>query len=210
MTSSNDGRELKELVLPYALWGARWWVNKASRKVRKQAEETLGIEIASPELVNKTVMSPISTAQSILTLIPMPCDVKGVTCAFFAPVVSHNSHTAFHLVILAEGGQLAFRIEPGDVGAGWKHRYDHIQLCKSIGHSSYALPNAPDWLPESYPAFPVPGGSVVSRFLAMIVSMHGFADDLNKVFEEMFPARPVLGEKYSCIIKKLLKPIHDV
>lgn len=210
MSAPNDGKELKELVLPYALWGARWWRKEAPKEIRKQAEETLDIEIASPELVNKTVMSPIGSAQPILRLIPMPCDARGVTCSFFAPVLSHNSRTSFHLVVMAEKGQLAFRIEPGDVGPEWTHRYDHVQLCKSIGHHSYTLPNVPDWLPESYPAFPVPGKSIVSRFLAMIVAMHGFADSLKEVFEKIFPARPMLGEKYTGIIKELLEPVQDV
>lgn len=209
MASLNDGKELKELVLPYARWGADRW-REQPKEIREQAEETLDVEIASPELVTKTVMSPIGSTQPILRLIPMPCDARDVTCSFFAPVLSHNSCTSFHLVVLAEKGQLAFRIEPGDVGSGWAHRYDHVQLCKSIGHRSYTLPNAPEWLPESYPAFPVPGESIVSRFLAMIVAMHGFADSLKAVFEMIFPSRPTLRRKYSEITEDLLKPVLDV
>lgn len=86
MTSSSDGKELKELVLPYAHWGARWW-RKQPKETRKQAEELLDLEIASPELVKKTVMSPIGSGQPMLTLIPMPCDPKGVTCSFLRPCV---------------------------------------------------------------------------------------------------------------------------
>lgn len=208
MSSHSDSRELEELVLPYALWGANRW-NKQPREIRRRAEKSLNVEIADPALVNRAVMSPIGSTQSTLTLIPMPCDPKGVTCSFFAPVRSHNLHTSFHLVVLAEEGQLAFRIEPGDVGPGWTHRYDHVQLCKSIGNHSYTLPNVPNWLPESYPAFPVPGGCIVSRFLAMIVAMHGFADSLNAVFDVIFPSRPMLRKKYSEITKDLLKPVPE-
>ena len=49
MTSLSDGKELKELVLPYARWGADRW-REQPKEIRKQAEpvndfETLTIAI---------------------------------------------------------------------------------------------------------------------------------------------------------------------
>lgn len=212
MISSSDGKVLKELVLPYAQWGARKWKDKP-KKLRERDKRTLDVEIASLAQVDEAVMSPIRPTRGMLRLIPMPCDARGVTCSFFVPVLSHNSCTAFHLVVLAGDGQLAFRIEPGDVGSGWTHRYDHVQLCKSIGHRSYRLPNAPEWLPESYPAFPVPGECIISRFLAMIVAMHGFADSLKEVFDEVFKGKfdsRSLSRRYLDIANDLFKPVPDV
>ena len=65
----------------------------------------------------------------------------------------------------------------------------------------------PEWLPESYPAFPLPGESIVSRFLAMIVAMHGFSDSLKVFYDDVFKER---SNRYWRITEELLKPVPDV
>ncbi|MYH15507.1 MAG: hypothetical protein F4149_10080 [Gammaproteobacteria bacterium] len=105
---------------------------------------------------------------------------------------------------------MAFRIEPADTATGWAHGYDHIQLCKTIGRRGVTLPNVPDWLPESYPAFPIPGNSLVSRFLAMVIAMHGLSDGkVDELLQRVFPGRVKLRREYGNIIQRLFNPSLD-
>ena len=210
MITLADGREF---VRQYALWGVERWNNEVPSDLRHRAKKGLGhsVVIAEHEAIASRAVNGSSRYQgSGLVLIPMPCEAKGVCCAFFAPVTRSNGSTSFRLVILAGEGHLAFRIEPADTAAGWTHRYDHIQLCKTIERGGIPLPNAPDWLPESYPAFPIPGNCQVSRFLAMVISMHGLElVEVDKILRRVIPNRSSLRREYGNVIQRLFNPSLD-
>lgn len=203
MTTKADDQEL---VRQYALWGVRTW-SSSPQNIKHHARRDLGqdVKIAETEAVAYRAVAPLFGSQgSDPVLIPMPCNAKGVSCAFFVPVPRSNGRTSFQLVVLAGAGQLAFRIEPADKESGWAHGYDHMQFCRTIGRRGAALPNAPKWLPESYPAFPIPGSSMVSRFLAMVIAMHGFSDiQVTHLLQNVFPSDAMLKQKYRDVIQRL-------
>ena len=201
MRAFGDVEELDELVLPYARWGVRDWARQPAG-AKKRARQ-LKLRIAERDTVKRAVMQPFNPGSSELVLIPMPCRPKGVTCAFFLPVRGAGAVVTFELVVLLGPGELAFRIEKGQNRPGWAHGYEHIQLCKSIGCDTHRLQRVPSWVPVSYPAFPVPGRTTASRFLAMIVAMHGFADSLSNVLE-IFDGRSMRRKEYSKYVKSLL------
>ena len=207
MTESTDGKWLNELVLPYAYWGIDVWA-KQNSEVRRRAER-LKVEIAEKHHNAKNaVMSPFKIGgQSELALIPMPCSPSGVSCAFFAPIRAPSNGLSFDLVVLSNGGQIAFRFEPKDTIPTSAHGYEHVQLSKSIGHRTRSLPQSPDWLPDSYPCFPIPGNSMVSRFLAMVVAIHGFPIGIGEVMQQIF--RPVLARKYFDCVQRLFANSPD-
>ena len=111
---------------------------------------------------------------------------------------------ALDLVTLADGGQIAFRFEPGDA-RGRVHGYDHVQLSRSIGRRVAQLPATPEWLPDSYPAFPIPGKCAASRFFSMVVAMHGYPDGVRDVLTEMFSNRDAMWGQYLGLIDRMLE-----
>ena len=209
MTESTDGKRLEELVLPYAKLGVKEWA-KQNREVHKKANK-LKMEIADIYNVKNAVMSPFTPGrQSELALIPMPCNPSGVSCAFFAPIGNPGIGMSFDLVVLNNGGQIAFRFEPKDSIPGTTHGYEHVQLSKSIGHRTRRLPQSPDWLPDSYPCFPIPGKCVVSRFLTMVVAVHGYPNGIDNVLQQIFQSRPKQAQDYLACIGHLLNGEFDV
>lgn len=208
MTESNDGKWLNELVLPYARWGVREWRKKNS-ELRETAKR-LNVDIADIYSVKKAVMSPFTLdGQSELALIPMPCSPSGVSCAFFAPIRASTTGLSFDLVVLTNGGQIAFRFEPKDTIPTTTHGYEHAQLSKSIAHRTRSLPQSPDWLPDSYPCFPIRGNSMVSRFLTMVVAMHGYPIGIDNVLQQIFQNRPKQARDYWACIRRLLNGESD-
>ena len=209
MTESNDGKWLNELVLPYAKLGVREWA-KQNSEVRRRAER-LRVEIADISNVQNAVMSPFKAdGQSELALIPMPCSPRSVSCAFFAPIRASATGLSFDLVVLNNGGQIAFRFEPRDTLPTTTHGYEHVQLSKSIGHRTRSLPQSPDWLPDSYPCFPIRGDCVASRFLTMAIAMHGYPIGIDNVLQQIFQNRPKQAKDYLGFIRHLLNGESDV
>lgn len=202
---------LRDLVVPYANLGVQKWRDVGS-KFRLKATQALGIQIAEHEhIASRAVVrpfSPNSDDPTHLVLIPMPCCPPGMDSAFFTPVTNSSAEPSFDLVTLTKGGQIAFRFEPGDA-AGHAHGYDHVQLSRSIGRRAARLPSAPDWLPDSYPAFPIPGQSAVSRFLSMVVAMHGYPDGVRDVLTEMFSNRDAVWGEYLRLIDRMLEVRND-
>ena len=204
---TDAGNTLRELVVPYANLGVRRW-RDVGAKLRVAATQALGIEIAEHEHVaSRAVVSPFSPDSDDpekLILIPMPCCPRGLNGAFFTPVSSSRAEPSFDLVALTDGGQIAFRFEPGDV-EGRVHSYDHVQLSKSIGRRVARLPGTPDWLPDSYPAFPIPGRCAASRFFSMVVAMHGYPDGVRDVLTEMFSNRDAIWKEHLGLIDRMLE-----
>jgi len=206
---SDAADTLKRLVLPYARLGVEKW-KEVSSNPQSQVEvaKTLKGRIADDlYMANRAITKPFRPNiddPDRLILVPIPCERKGMTGAFFAPVTSAVAEPSFDLVILMANGHIAFRFEPAD-GGGSSHGYDHVQLSKSIGHRSLRLPGTLDWLPDSYPAFLVPGRCVASRFLAMIVAMHGYPEGVREVLvEALTPNESSQWKEYLGLVDRML------
>lgn len=205
---SHAADTLRSLVLPYARLGVKKWKSKSSNpQIQTEVEKALEGRIADNEyMANQAITRPFRPNQDDpdrLVLVPMPCERKGMAGAFFAPVSSSIAEPSFDLVVMMTKGNIAFRFEPGDED-GWAHGYGHVQLSRSIGHRSLTLPGSLDWLPDSYPAFLVPGQCVASRFLAMIVAMHGYPKGTSEILDEADPSEQQLWRKYLGLIDRML------
>ena len=179
-----------ELLFAYARLGVQNWKSK-SRDVKNQAR-LIGVDIAEHEALAARALAkpfdPSSGNGDAITLIPMPSGRRRVYGAFFAPWRGGSvgrEQLSFDLVVLSQKGlPIAFRFEPG-VGRG-THGYDHVQLSESLGKRSAAFGRLLSPVPTSYPAVPLPSQDAETRFLSMVVAMHGFPRGVDDVLEDAF------------------------
>ena len=193
------GARSDELVLAYALLGVGWW-NRKDRTTREAAKAVLEIDIADDEYTARdVVMSPFrAETGKPLVLIPMPLPEKR-GLAFFAPVGVRQGHgtVAFDLALVVDKGRhaLGFRFEPADAGEDQSHGYEHVQLSVAMGHRTARLSKTPSWLPDSYPAFPIPTKNMRDRFLAMALAMHGFPQGVVDVVDQIASRNAALARE---------------
>ena len=199
-----------ELLLAYARLGLRDWRTKRW-EVKKQAR-AIGVKIADQEgrvaRVLANPFNPSATNGDELMLIPMPCKQRRVFAAFFAPWIGPQGwqHLSFDLVVLLQqGSPIAFRFEPGAAQSVTVHGYDHVQLNESLGKKQVALGSAVSPLPTTYPAFPIPSKDTVTRFLAIVVAMHGFPSGVDVIFDDAFKGQPKKRKKYLDMTFEMLK-----
>ncbi len=208
MTSEQKAKRkaLDELVKPYAELGIAQW-GELNSKEQGEAEEALGgrVDIATnaPQ-ANRAINKPFEPgSRAKLLLIPMPHPPKRAFRAFFALVKNTRGDPSFDMVILPanEGCPVAFRFEPGEQESS-THKYEHVQLSRKIGHKSIQLPNIPEWIPDSYPAFPIPSNDLASRFLTMLIAMHGYPEKVEDLLEKMFKGKR--ERNYQQLMKSML------
>ncbi len=168
------------------------------------------VEIATSEqLARRAVETPFDSNASDeqMYLIPMPCGQRKVYAAFFAPwlaLQSGSTDWSFDLVVLLQqSGSVAFRFEAGSAKPDTTHGYDHAQLSESLGGGKVALAN-PTPLPKTYPAFPIPSTDALTRFLALVVGMHGYPRGIDGILERAFGGRPE-RKKYLNLTKAMLR-----
>lgn len=189
MARARTARPPDELVLAYARLGVDWWRRK-DRATQEAARVALDIDIADDEYTaGRAVRNPFrSWTDRALVLIPMPLpEERGL--AFFAPVATRQGDdaVAFDLALVVDGGchTLGFRFEPADTGEDQSHGYDHVQLSVVMGHRTVALARTAEWLPDSYPAFPLPSKDMRGRFLSMALAMHGFPRGVEDIVDRI-------------------------
>ena len=131
----------------------------------------------------------------------MPCKQNRVYAAFFAPWLfsrtsSNLQDLAFDLVVLSQQEPaIAFRFEPSTPYQNGSHAYEHVQLNRLLVGGGTQLKHAvvP---PTTYPAFPIPSNDPLTRFLAMVVTMHGFPRGIDNVLRDAFNGRATDVKKY--------------
>ena len=190
------------LMRGYARLGVTEW-RESRTGARKKAAGRLGFDIADNEhLALRAVVAPFSAhGGGDFRMIPMPRMPRRVGSGFFAPIVPASADralTAFDLVVIgAQDKPIAFRFEPGHVGPAQRHGYDHVQLSEKVARRSVELNRAVSPLPVSYPAVPLPSYDAATRFLALLVAMHGFPEGTQGVVEEVLGGR--MGLVRSCM-----------
>jgi len=188
---------IDELLLAYARLGLDHW-SKESDRVKKKARH-IGVDIATKiGAATRAVTQPFQPSTDggePMRLIPMPRKQRRVFAAFFAPLGGRDG-LSFDLVVLSQQGRpFAFRFEPGSKRGG-THGYDHVQINESLGHRTVELEGVVTPLPTRYPAFPIPGESPVTRFLAMAVSMHGFPNGVDDILDDAFKGHAAKRKTY--------------
>ena len=186
---------VKELMRRYALRGFEEWKG-LDRSLRNAAKGVVGGRIASDAgRVPQVIVG--GTDPAFLPMRAMPALKKaGYEWCFFLPVAESGQLVALILLLFAvgdseateEGKSLAFRFEKGDPGTGL-HEYWHMQFTQKVklpSATGFAMEGVTHGLPDSWPAFPVPGESWLDVFLVMLTAVHGFPGGVDVVLQDLW------------------------
>ena len=100
------------------------------------------------------------------------------------------------------GRWLGFRFEPADSAAS-THGYGHVQMNTAMVRKNIAIKGIPEWLPTSYPAFPIRTSDPIQMFFSMATSVHGYEKGVVQVLQEMFKSRPSEVARYVAALKSI-------
>ncbi|MDE2921797.1 MAG: hypothetical protein OYL92_17030 [Acidobacteriota bacterium] len=184
--SAGIGGCLGELMLLYSRRGLDEW-NGAKSDLRRKALECLSAAgIVETEDEAEEMIEGSSCRRMF---IPMPEGGRGFERSFFLPSIVGDrlkALTLFLLVNRARRDSIAFRFECAE-RSGTRHGYTHVQLTRDlrIAGRPDRLQGVPEWLPESYPAFPVPARDSLELFLAMATAVHGFPDGIDSLIVDL-------------------------
>ena len=185
--------DLKKLMSAYSRRGVNDWKNEAASGLRVAASGCLHRAIVENDWEIGRVIDGTPRERKF---IPMPrhgYKKKGFEWCFFLPKSVRGelkSLTLFILVNHARGDCLAFRFECSSRGP---HEYSHVQLTSKLSRSGLIVPAQvgvgssclPEWLPVSYPAFPIPAKNWTEMFLAMATAVHGRYGGIDVVLQEV-------------------------
>lgn len=204
--------DIEELMTKYAERGIAHWEN-APLPVKQRALAALSSNVAEKSWeVQNTIKSLNGAGRKF---IPMPrINHAGILFCFFLPIRTANGENvrfAFDLFLLVDDDNyncLGFRFEPADP-PDHAHAYGHVQMnCKMLG-GSLPVNGIPQWLPDSYPAFPICSSEPLQMFLSMTTSVHGYgsgyADGMQGILREAFQNRPLDAQRYLEKMNSFLK-----
>lgn len=199
--------DLEDLMLVYSIHGVTDW-NQASPILRMKAEECLLNKIATDE---GEVESVINSPSTVRKFIPMPRHgpkQRGFDWSFFLPRKKDGQMTSLVLFILvnqARKDSVAFRFESS---AGGPHGYSHVQLTSKLPELGLAASSwgVPQWLPASYPAFPIVARNWTEMFLSMMTAVHGYNGGVDDLIKEIFQQAERLNDaqKYMEVLNSVL------
>lgn len=191
----------------YARQGVQDWVKSSESGRQERVEKILGARIVNNEEYLETIAGGLT---QVYGWIPIPAlSVKSIKWAFFKlRRVGAEPKLMFDVVFLLRSGNkhIGFRLEPAHDHKDGRHKYSHVQLSSRFD-GKRIIPEEPlEWLPTSYPAFPVPGTHSLDRFLMLVVALHGFPDRIGTVLPEIWPGRLGKGQEYVSRVHSLLNP----
>lgn len=184
-----------DLMKLYARQGIAHW-NSAPWDLQTRARKCLGFGIAEKYEQARVTIDTIYNSRNAnqLSFIPMPKLSKGgIDRCFFLPIRAYDGAevtVAFELFLLVRRTDcLAFRFEPAHRRPSTRHGYGHVQMSRKMLRRTIEVQGIPEWLPDSYPAFPMSTSNPLKMFLAMATAVHGYADGgLEDLLGEMFQA----------------------
>ena len=200
-------------MLLYARRGIDDW-KKANPIMRRKAIQCLGANIADNETeaavtINTTYNPKLVSYTKGLRFIPMPkMSKKGIERCFFLPIrrwMNDGPNLSFDLFILVSNKNcLAFRFEPAHAQKS-RHSYPHVQPSRRLLLKSIQPNGVPEWLPESYPAFPIPSKDPLGIFLSMAVSVHGFRGGMDDLLPDVLKQANRSNE-----IRSYMRELQDI
>lgn len=175
--------DLKDLMQVYSQRGLSEWTRDAKHLVRSAAGECLPNAIVENEW---EIGEVIAGRQQ--KFIPMPRHgyKNKLDWCFFWPKKEGRQLRALTLFILVNRANrhcVACRFESALRGA---HGYTHVQLTAKWSKRGAAFQHVPQWLPASYPAFPIPAETWTELFLAMATAVHGYCGGVDVVLRDLF------------------------
>ena len=192
-----QGKLLKELLTEYALRGVRDW-RDLSRDLQDTARTFLQNRIVETEGDCRYRVS--LDEQEHFFPMPRGTRARQPSCCFFRV----RMEASFELFVLVGcENSLAFRFEPADEESS-AHNYPHMQFC--VNFQNLRPGGVPEWLPQSYPAFPLPHSDPTKLFLAMLTSIHGRSGGVDEILREMFlqANKPTQWRKCSVVLNEML------
>lgn len=195
-----------DLILRYAKLGLKDWGHGRRRSTELQGRVR--------HLLSDRVATEVWQIASVIRgacgggqgsgrgfFIPMPRDHHAsIRQSLFHPRCDASGRVSFDLLILPdEANCLGFRFEPAESPSS-THAYAHLQLCRSL--CGLDLP-VPPWIPDSYPAFPLPACDTLGMFLCLTTSVHGYGERMGSVLGRMY-ATPSDLQKQLVRLKEVL------
>jgi hypothetical protein len=184
--------DLHDLMRLYARQGIADWRN-APDELRRRARDCLGSgKIADNETEAFVTLNTIysGTNADRLRFIPMPKRPRGgIERCFFLPIweldADQKQKMAYDLFLLiARRDCLAFRFEQAHLPQT-THGYGHVQMSRLMLRKTI-IPNILQWIPDSYPAFPLLTSDPLRMFLSMATAVHGYAGGILSILQEIF------------------------
>lgn len=197
--------DLRQLMLEYSRRGIGEW-SQAGPDLRKKAKECVGYDVTEDE--GETEWA-ISDRRTVKKFIPMPrrgYKGKGFEWCFFLPQKANGNLMSLALFIVVNRARkdcLAFRFEGHSRGP---HSYSHVQLTSKMPGQSASNTRLLEWIPDSYPAFPIPARNRTEMFLAMMTAVHGYCGGADILVRDIFmkAGRPDYIQKYLGKLKNML------
>ncbi len=188
--------DVEDLITRYAQRGLADWGNNTPHPIKQRALAALSSQIVQNEWeLQEVIKSPLGAERKF---IPAPrVNHGGIEACFFAPIriLGENVGFAFDLFLMVEKGKcLGFRLEPAD-SSNQAHAYGHIQMNQKMLGGGLAVSGIPQWIPTSYPAFPICSSDSLRMFLSMMTSIHGYGskyeDGMRGILQNVFQGRPL-------------------
>lgn len=191
-------QDLRRLLRFYSFLGITYWNNEADDATKDVARAALQNRIAEGEYEAGAIIdSKLKRGGDPRALfIPMPMvNHSGILHCFFLPM-PEAERMAFDLVLIIDADHsLGFRFEPAD-DADSTHGYGHVQMNRTMFHRTIEVKGIPEWLPDSYPAFPQRAAEPIQLFLSMTTSVHGYEKGMKKIIFDLFKNEPMTAKKY--------------
>lgn len=175
--------EYCEILRDYSLSGLAHLKDVQSPAVTKLRRRFRSVSIEEDEWTIRDKFKKIAARNTSTTfgLLPMPKPGGGdLEIGFFIPRFSFKPASrftcSFCLMLWRDwansgaGKSIAFRLEVADPGA---HCYPHVQMSRAVRAPDFTS-DWPDWLMDSYPAFPLATGSPIGMFLSLVTALHGY------------------------------------
>ena len=201
--------DLLVLMEDYAVLGYVEWNDTTPGRTRSRENIRLQHKIVESDWQARNQIRNVHT-RAPTSFIPIrKYRHDGIDRCFFLPRrVGEDGELAlaFDLVLfVTEDVELAFRFEPAD-SPGYSHDYPHVQLCRQVAERQLDLAGVPTWIPDSYPAFPLPSSDPLQLFLAMLTAVYGRSGGVENVIQETFQkvGRPADADRYVQLIGEML------
>ena len=200
--------EVEELMRRYALAGVKDWQQSDKRMARESIERQLGAKIAASDHDATRAVDQQRGGRNRYLVPARRLTADNVEWAFFKPRrETVDAEWMFDVVFwLPNCKHICFRLEPAARNGEARHGYDHVQLSWRF-NGKQSVPQEPlKWLPDSYPAFPMPGKCSLDRFLMLVAALHGFPACTRTVLAEIWTGWPRRGQEYVDRVHSLLNP----
>jgi hypothetical protein len=191
-----DLEDLKALMKLYARRGIADW-NRVKGPSKQMAFFATKNRIAEKEPeANRIINAYLKGGADERTMfIPMPTvNHTGIFHCFFLPFAEDGRMKFDLLLVVGPGHTLGFRFEPADQ-PDRAHGYGHVQMNRSMLGGTLEVKGIPQWVPDSYPAFPIRSSEPLPMFLSMATSVHGYETGMKEILRQLSPNAST-AEKY--------------